>query len=353
MEEKDLIFIQDQIAYNFNNLDLLQQAFVRRSYAKENGGEDNEVLEFIGDKVLDFIVVKFLTEEYGYFLSECDDFDKNEEFDEFATEYNENRLTEIKKKLVQKKTLASRIDMLGLAEYLIMGKGDIKNGVNEEASVKEDLFEAILGAVALDSQWNISELQDVVDIMLSPDSILTDNADLDYVGLIQDWTCKNIGTIPLYHFEKYYRCSYRSNLVFENNRIDEKQFHCILTIDDNLPEFVGDGVSKSEARKAVCKAAYDYLEENDLTNSIRNEIRNPNKAEAINQLETLARRGYFSIPTYKFYQEYDKNGNPIWKCRCFIVEKKKSFLSRSSSKKEAKKSSAYRMLKYLLEEDGI
>lgn len=102
MEENDFIFIQDQIAYNFNNLDLLQQAFVRRSFSKENGGEDNEVLEFIGDKVLDFIIVKLLDEEYGYFLSECDDFDKNEEFDEFVTEYNENRLTEIKKKLVQK-----------------------------------------------------------------------------------------------------------------------------------------------------------------------------------------------------------------------------------------------------------
>ena len=54
MEKNDFIFIQDQIAYNFKNLDLLQQAFVRRSYAKENGGEDNEVLEFIGDKVVVF-----------------------------------------------------------------------------------------------------------------------------------------------------------------------------------------------------------------------------------------------------------------------------------------------------------
>ena len=40
MEQKDLTFIQDQIGYNFRNLDLLQQAFVRRSYAKEQGGED-------------------------------------------------------------------------------------------------------------------------------------------------------------------------------------------------------------------------------------------------------------------------------------------------------------------------
>ena len=33
MQQKDLVFIQDQIGYNFQNIDLLQQAFVRRSYS--------------------------------------------------------------------------------------------------------------------------------------------------------------------------------------------------------------------------------------------------------------------------------------------------------------------------------
>ena len=361
MEKNDLIFIQNQIAYNFKNPDLLRQAFVRRSYSSENGGENNEVLEFIGDKVLDFIIVKFLSEKYGYFLSECDDFDMNEDLDEFVTEYHENKLTEIKKKLVEKKTLARRMDMLGLAEYLIMGKGDINNRVYEEDSVKEDLFEAILGAVALDSKWNISELQDVVDIMLAPNSELTENTASDYVGLIQNWTCKKNGTIPLYHFEK---ASYQSTWYFpfdgvsqrfelDDKRINKIQFYCLLKIDDNLPVFRGFGSSKSEARKAVCNVAYDYLKNNNLTNSIKTEIPTPNKSEAINQLEILARRGYFSIPTYKFYQKYDKNGNPIWKCECFIDEDKRSFLSESSSKKEAKKSSAFKMLQYLLENDGM
>ncbi len=362
MEKNDFIFIQDQIAYNFKNLDLLRQAFVRRSYSRENGGEDNEVLEFIGDKVLDFIVVKFLAEKYGYFLSECDDFDKNKEFDEFAAEYYEDKLTEIKKKLVEKKTLARRMDMLGLTEYLIMGKGDINNHIYEEDSVKEDLFEAILGAVALDSKWDIDELQDVVDIMLAPNSELTENALLDYVGQIQDWTYKTNGTIPLYHFEK---ASYQStwyspfngvSQTFQlvgDNRIHKIQFYCLLKIDEQLPIFRGFGNSKSEARKAACNVAYDYLKEHNLINLIRIEIGDPNKQEAINQLEILARRGYFSIPGYEFYQKYDQNGNPIWECKCFIKEAKKGFLSKASSKKEAKKSSAFKMLNYLLERNGI
>ena len=154
MEQNDLIFIQSQIGYTFNNLDLLQQAFVRRSYSQENGGENNEVLEFVGDKVLDFFAVKFLTEKYGFFLSDCDDYDAENEFDEFASEKTEAELTDAKKMLVQKNTLSSRIDILQLADYLIMGKGDRNNNAHKEASVKEDLFEAILGAVAIDSNWD-------------------------------------------------------------------------------------------------------------------------------------------------------------------------------------------------------
>lgn len=83
MEKEEFIFIQDQIGYQFKNLDLLQQAFVRRSYSQENGGEDNEVLEFIGDRALDIVVVKYLVDTYGGFVREYEDFDPNEDYDEF------------------------------------------------------------------------------------------------------------------------------------------------------------------------------------------------------------------------------------------------------------------------------
>lgn len=72
----NLQFIQDQIGHSFKNPDVLQQAFARRSYFKENGGEDNEVLEFIGNKALDIIIAKLLSETFGFYTSECDDYDK-------------------------------------------------------------------------------------------------------------------------------------------------------------------------------------------------------------------------------------------------------------------------------------
>ena len=50
------------------------------------------------------------------------------------------------------------MDELGFSEHLIMGKGDIQNNINQEDSVKEDLFEAIIGAVVLDCNWDMKIL---------------------------------------------------------------------------------------------------------------------------------------------------------------------------------------------------
>lgn len=351
MEQKDLEFIQDQIGYKFRNTDLLQQAFVRRSYAEECGGEDNEVLEFIGDKVLDLIVVKLLTEKYGCFISNYEDFDPNEESDEFSCSKNEAELTELKKKLVQKKTLADRINILDLADYLIMGNSDVQNNINQEMSVKEDLFEAIIGAVALDSDWDMETLQDVIEIILDPDHYFNEGQEDNYVELIQEWTLKRYGVIPWYHFEKPSQIIWYTpfdGISSPYNGNPEIKHTCLLKLGELNTIFRSFGSSKSEARKAVCELAYNELGKKNLLFSIRDEIPNSNMAEAIGQLEILARRGYFSIPFYDFVQDYENNGNPVWQCTCHIKEITKHFLAKSSSKKYAKKQAAYQMLEYIL-----
>ena len=362
MDAKDISFIQDQIGYNFKNTDLLQQAFVRRSYSHENGGENNEVLEFIGDKVLDFIVVKLLSDKFGYTKSELDDFDSENDWDEYACDYCENKLTEIKKQLVQKQNLATCIDELGLAEYLIMGKSDQKQRADGQPSVKEDLFEAILGAVAIDCNWDIEKLQDTVELMLKPESTLEEGTEDNYVALIQEWCAKETGNIPLYHFEEgsyqatwympFDGISQNCNVLGspEYNKLMASTHRCLLKIADDIPIFRGFGKSKSEARKNVCRLAYEWLDKNDRLHTIGNELENPNRNEAIGQLEILARRGYFTLATYEFEQEHDENGNPVWTAKCCVEEAEYYFDATSSSKKEAKKDAAFEMLKYVLEE---
>lgn len=366
MDNEDLRKIQDHIGYSFKNLDLLQQAFVRRSYAKENDGEDNEVLEFIGDKALDIVIVKILVEEFGFFTSECDDYDEKEDFDEFCCECSEGKLTEIKQRLVGKRMLASCIDRLGFADYLIMGKGDQRNHIEREESVKEDLFEAIIGAVALDSGWNWKEIQSVVEYILQPRECLNEDED-NYVKLIQEWSLKEYGELPQIRVENAnYMYDHgglsRSNEIRfidrpTNMRVinvaeyNKTHFRCELILKDIDRVFISEGCSKNEARQCVCEGVYNYLNEHDLLYSIKDEIEDPNKADAINQLEILARRGYFSIPTYDFEQRYNQDGNPIWKCECHIAEYDTSFWAESSSKKDAKKIAAFEMLKYVLDEE--
>ena len=202
MDKNDLINIQNHIDYQFNNPNLLEQAFTRKSYVAENGGCDNEILEFIGDKVLDFIVVKYLSDSYGWFAHEEEDYSAGD-FDDYVNEHDEGELTRMKAHLVQKRNLADRIDLLGFAQYLIMGKGDTKSNRGEQESVKEDLFEAIIGAVALDSNWDIEKLERVVEAMLEPDSELEEDYFDNYIGMVQDWSLETEGELPLYHIEPY------------------------------------------------------------------------------------------------------------------------------------------------------
>jgi ribonuclease-3 len=211
--------VQRQICYWFNNIDLLFQDFTRRSYSEENGGENNEVLEFVGDRVLDFYITKILIDRYGYTKSRLDDFDSNEEDDEFVvnTYTTESSLTNIKKKLVNKKILAHRIDVLGLKDFLFMGKGDIQKHMENEESVKEDLFEAILGAIAIDSNWQPDKLENSVNFILDMDHFLTHGfSDEDFVSLVQQWNQIEKRQIPLYEFQKSYNGGFIANLILDS-----------------------------------------------------------------------------------------------------------------------------------------
>lgn len=373
---KELIFkmVQAQIGYKFKNLDLLKQAFIRRSYTEENGGENNEVLEFIGDKALDFAVVRLLTQKFGHMVNgdpingiklsvwEQERHRQNSVgaasiSNEFICDCKEGELTKIKSRMVEKRNLARRMDELGFARHLIMGNSDIHSNVQEEMSVKEDLFEAIIGAVALDCGWDFSIITSVAEAMLVPEEFLQNDTETNYVRLIQEWEQKK-GVIPWYWFkEESYELTWYISFdgISQNFPVNydysKLNFCCELKLLDSLPIFRGFGSSKSEARMNVCKLAYEYLQEHDLLFSIQDEIEHPNKADAINQLEILARRGYFSIPIYDFELKYDSDGNPIWRCECYIEEYDTHYCSKSSSKKDAKKSAAFKMLKYVLSEE--
>lgn len=170
--------VQKKIGYWFDNEDLLLQAFTRSSYSSQHGGENNEVLEFLGDRVLDFYVVKVIADRFGFVKSQSDYYDEENDLDEYCivAHKNEADFTELKKQIVSNETLAKTIDKLGLFKYMYLGDTDLENPKFKDnlIKVKADLFEAILGAVAIDSDWNQNELQNVVEFMLQIDDFLAD-----------------------------------------------------------------------------------------------------------------------------------------------------------------------------------
>jgi len=173
--------VQKKIGYWFDNEDLLLQAFTRSSYSSQHGGENNEVLEFLGDRVLDFYVVKVIADRFGFVKSQSDYYDEENDLDEYCivAHKNEADFTELKKQIVSNETLAKTIDKLGLFKYMYLGDTDLENPKFKDnlIKVKADLFEAILGAVAIDSDWNQDELQNSVEFMLQIDDQLHDVED--------------------------------------------------------------------------------------------------------------------------------------------------------------------------------
>ena len=49
--------LEKSIDYKFNNIQLLITAMTHKSYAYENDVESNEKLEFLGDSILEFIII--------------------------------------------------------------------------------------------------------------------------------------------------------------------------------------------------------------------------------------------------------------------------------------------------------
>ncbi len=337
MNTKDLKSIQNTIGYKFDNLDLLQQAFIRRSFSAEHGGQNNEVLEFIGDKALDLAVIRLMMEKFGVITEEraYQEFRlRNPKY--FQTKLDEGKFTDIKKDLVEKSALADSMNQLGFHNLLIMGNGDIQNDIQEQKSVKEDLFEAIVGAVAIDCNWNMDTITDVVKAMIDFDSYFEnyDDTDGNYVGELQEWMQQNDLGLPNYKYEE-----------------NDDSFVCFLNI-NGINGFTGKGSSKAQARHECAANAYNYLKENNyINNEYIEAVGDADSEQALRQLNELKQKGLISEPEWEEELSYDKNGNPIWTVRVTIPELDYCFVEENSSKKEAKRLCAFDLLRELMYED--
>ena len=322
--------IEDILGYTFKNKSLLKQAFTRSSYSKENGGLDNEILEFIGDKVIDYCVVELFALNYGKVMK-----------DGYKTSKDEGYLTELKASLVDSESLAGVIDELKLYNYLIVGKNDKQNNVRKVQSVKEDLFEAIIGAVALDCGWDIQTLIDMVDDLLGVMDFL-DSISEPYnpVGKLQNMIQKEGFPAPEYKYQQ------RTN---EQGKV----WVCFGSIPELDLTAHAVGGSKKEARQLVAEVLIDeYTQFKKETNEYFDVIGFPDEEDSLQQINKLVQYGLISKPEYEFRCEYDEDGNPVWTCNCEIAEVSDYYFHNDdkhvSSKKVAQRNAVYGLLLFLV-----
>ena len=125
--------LEKRIQYKFRNSLLLAEALTHPSLGHETQRYhlDNQRLEFLGDAVLQLIFTEHL-------------------FQRFPTS-PEGVLTKMRSRLVSREGLKVHAVAIGIGEYLMMGRGEESSGGRLRASALADAFEALIGAMYLDS----------------------------------------------------------------------------------------------------------------------------------------------------------------------------------------------------------
>ena len=125
--------LEKKIKINFNDKKILSLAFVHKSF---DGKNNNEKLEFLGDRVLGFVIAKKLLEIYP-----------ND---------NEGSLDKKLASLVNKKMCLKISKILNLEKFIKTGSSRNKN-FNVEDKISSDTCEALIGAIFLDQGLKVSE----------------------------------------------------------------------------------------------------------------------------------------------------------------------------------------------------
>ena len=243
-KQKLKLLIHEKTGYCIRSSCALSQAFRRRSYCVEDRGRSNEMFEFIGDQVLSYYVVKIISERCCALNIEGD----------YSFRIREERFTTLKQELISNEMLASIIDEWGISKYLIVGRSDEKNQVDQQVKVKADLFESIIGAIAVDSKWDSTVLETAVRKSLKLEDWLQNIIQHDYNSITIN--IDNAVTVLKELAEKE-QCSMPKYEIDDKNLIYDKDgnpiWHCSsYIINEETSIFRGVyASSKKDAKKAV------------------------------------------------------------------------------------------------------
>ena len=228
--KEELDEVQRIIGIKFNDIDLLNQAFVHSSYVNEqklSKLESNERLEYLGDAVLGLITSEYIFKKYP--------------------ESDEGGLTKIKSVLVSKPILAKESLKLNLGKFILLGRGEEGGGGRERASILSNVFESTIGAIFLDK--GIIEAKEFLNSKFLSDSESEEKKAEDYKSNLQEIFQAKYKKRPVYEVENHsgpeHRKTFSVSVSFKGKVIGK-----------------GNGRSKKEAEQEAAKDALLNLKQN-------------------------------------------------------------------------------------------
>ncbi len=222
----DLIY--NLLQYQPTDTALFKQAFTHRSFSRDN----NERLEFLGDALIDLIIGDAL-------------------FHQFPKK-QEGELSRFRAELVRGSTLADIAREIGLNSVIRLGEGEKKNGGAERESILAGAFEALFGAIYLDS--NFEQCQKVALELFAPriDNILNATKQKDAKTHLQELLqARKIG-LPVY------------SLLRTSGKQHQQVFYvqCEVPLLESVVEASGE--SKKMAEQQAAKAMITLISEEKL-----------------------------------------------------------------------------------------
>lgn len=220
-----------KMGITFSEVELLHKALTHTSYANEfatRGIEHNERLEFLGDAILDAIISDELFRRYPN-LPEGD-------------------LSKARAAIVCEGSLAESAQALDIGPYLLLGHGENAMGGRERASILADAFEAVIGAIYLDS--DIENCRTFILKYLGADleKINSGHYNRDYKTLLQETVQKRPNQKIQYQLE-------------DATGPDHKKVFTISVLINGEKMGIGVGKSKKEAAQKAAREALQKMNE--------------------------------------------------------------------------------------------
>ena len=203
------------------DITIYETAFTHSSFCNENKGfEDYERLEFLGDKVLDFIVSEFLYRKRHVL---------------------EGEMTKIRASHVCEEALAEYSLNCNFDKNLRLGKGEELTGGRSKKAILADVFEAFIGALYIDQGLDI--VRKFVDMTVIDSINKNEEIFNDYKSLLQE----------LVQTDKK---SLEYILINEIGPSHDKKFTVNVVV-SNIVYGTGVGKTKKEAEQNAAKDALD------------------------------------------------------------------------------------------------